>query len=634
MESVLFQKVLACPNLPSLPGVALRVLELTGAPDTPLKELAKVVERDQALAAKILRTVNSSFYALSKPCGTVDRALNYLGLNTVKSLVLGFSLIESTRGVAEGTDFNLANHWTRSIYSAVGARVLGLQLKRCDADEAFTASLFQDIGMLAAVTALQDDYVAVASGCDPGEDAFCDSERNAFEFDHAQLGAALAKKWRLPDSYTAVIQHHHRLGGVPSHSLHLVRTAVLSRYAANGIMGQGGSSMWESKLHKSARDWFGVDMGEVDATLDEIATAAKEVAQLFDQELESPSSAGALMAEAQERAIQVQFETERASHQDALTGLGNRRRLDERLEMMHRAAGEHGATITVIMCDGDRFKLVNDTYGHKAGDLVLSEIAERLVLAVNGRGEVFRYGGEEFAIIASGLNEADGMNMGESIREAMATYEVDISELSLDKSSLPVTLSVGVCHADPAVEPVWPSTGGQWIERADAALYQAKQNGRNRVERWQNPAGDVPVASAQPSHATRILIVEDDPLAAAIWRTLLGKVPVQTAFEAGLPGVKRLLAGGYRPDIAVVDHALSVGTGPEVIEELRRACGVDIPILLVSATMTRDKRDRAMAAGATGCMSKIDLCSQLGSFIEDLAAGVLPNRCRNAHRAA
>lgn len=633
MESVLFQKVLACPNLPSLPGVAIRVLELTSAADTPLKELAKVVEQDQALAAKILRTVNSSFYALSKPCGTVDRALNYLGLNTVKSLVLGFSLIESTSGVADGTDFNLANHWTRSIYSAVGARVLGMQLKRCDADEAFTASLFQDIGMLAAVTALQNDYVTVASGCNPGEDRFCDTERTAFDFDHAQLGAALAQKWRLPDTYTAVIQHHHRLSGVPSHSLHLVRTAVLSRYAANGIMGQGGSSMWESKLHKSAHEWFGVDMGEVDKTFEEIAAAAKEVAQLFDQDLESPTRAGALMAEAQDRAIQVQLESERASHQDGLTGLSNRRRLDERLQVMHQTAGERGTSITVIMCDGDRFKLVNDTYGHKAGDLVLCEIAERLLFAVNGKGEAFRYGGEEFAVVVAGLSQDEAMTLGENIREAMATYEVDISELGLDKSSLVVTLSVGVCHVEPAAEPEWPTTGGPWLERADAALYQAKHNGRNRVELWQKPAGDSPGASTEPPHPTRILIVEDDPLAAAIWRTLLGKVEVETAFESGLPGVQRLLADGYKPDIAIVDHLLSVGTGPEVISELRQARGKDIPIMLVSATMTRDKRDKAVAAGATACMSKIDLCSQLGPFIEKLAAGMLPDQCTRSAAA-
>ena len=85
--------VLAYPNLPTLPIVALDVLTLTSNQNIEMGELARVIENDQALCAKILKTVNSTFYGLTTPCPTITRAMSYLGLSTVKSLVLGFSLV-------------------------------------------------------------------------------------------------------------------------------------------------------------------------------------------------------------------------------------------------------------------------------------------------------------------------------------------------------------------------------------------------------------------------------------------------------------------------------------------------------------------------------------------------------------
>ncbi|GAB4384054.1 MAG: hypothetical protein Kow0022_05430 [Phycisphaerales bacterium] len=616
MESAAFQKVLSCPNLPSLPGVAVRVLELTSSPDVSLRSLAKVVEQDQALAAKILRTVNSSFYGLSKPCGTVDRALNYLGMNTVKSLVLGFSLVDSTRNVGSETQFDLKEHWTRSIYGAVGARIFANKLRRCDPDEAFTASLFQDIGVLAAVTALGEDYARELAGVDVGDDSICAHERARFEFDHAGVGTALAAKWRLLEAYVAVISFHHRPRAIPSGSLHLVRTAVLSRYAANALVGKSQKSSWFDKLDRAMSDWFGHKDSQLATTLNEIETAAKEVGQLFDQELYQSTPVESILAEAQERALQLQIETDRAAQADELTGLGNRRRMDERLAVLFTEAQNAHSPLAVVMCDGDRFKSINDTHGHQAGDIVLQEIARRIAKVVDGCGEAFRYGGEEFAVILPGLSPDAARAVAEKIRAAAADGPVDISTLGLETTSLPMTLSVGVFHASPE-EADWPASVDEMIARADQALYCAKRNGRNRVEVWRpDPPQESPArGDADP---LRVLVVEDDPLAAAIWRTLLGKSAVQISFESGLPGVQRLLERGYVPDVAIVDYHLNIGVGPDIIRIMRKHTGPDTPILLVSASMTEKKKQDGLAAGATACMSKIELCSRLKSFLDRL----------------
>ncbi len=95
MNNETLEKVLKCPTLPSLPAVALKVIDLTSNPAVKMEELARTIQNDQGLAAKILRTVNSSFYGLRKPCSTIHAAIVMLGLGPVKTLALGFSLVSA-----------------------------------------------------------------------------------------------------------------------------------------------------------------------------------------------------------------------------------------------------------------------------------------------------------------------------------------------------------------------------------------------------------------------------------------------------------------------------------------------------------------------------------------------------------
>src|SRR5215210_7549426 len=95
MNESLVARIRACPNLPSLPAIAMQVLELTQKADVDIAEIARIISKDAALAGKILRTVNSSFYGRSQNVSTVSHALVILGLQSVKTLVLGFSLVSN-----------------------------------------------------------------------------------------------------------------------------------------------------------------------------------------------------------------------------------------------------------------------------------------------------------------------------------------------------------------------------------------------------------------------------------------------------------------------------------------------------------------------------------------------------------
>ena len=120
------QRVLQSPRLPSLPAVALEVLALAQTPDVNIQQIAHTIQHDPALSSKILRTVNSSFYGYPQSIGTISHALVVLGLNAMKSLVLGFSLIRDLKA-SRGQGLDHVGYWRRSLYTATAAKTLGDQ---------------------------------------------------------------------------------------------------------------------------------------------------------------------------------------------------------------------------------------------------------------------------------------------------------------------------------------------------------------------------------------------------------------------------------------------------------------------------------------------------------------------------
>src|SRR5947209_10696363 len=145
MNGQLIQRIRRCPNLPSLPAIAVRVLALAQQEDADLAEIAALISKDPALSSKILRTVNSSFYGRSQNVSTISHALVILGLQSVKTLVLGFSLVTNlAKNKSKG--FKHILYWKRSIYAATASRIICAKINLVQQEEAFLATLLKDIG--------------------------------------------------------------------------------------------------------------------------------------------------------------------------------------------------------------------------------------------------------------------------------------------------------------------------------------------------------------------------------------------------------------------------------------------------------------------------------------------------------
>jgi two-component system cell cycle response regulator len=163
-------------------------------------------------------------------------------------------------------------------------------------------------------------------------------------------------------------------------------------------------------------------------------------------------------------------QTERLATTDGLTGLVNHRTFQSRLDEHLAQARRYGKKLSLLLCDIDHFKSVNDTYGHPAGDVVLKGVARTLARAARTTDVVARYGGEEFAIVMPETDAAGAMVIAERIRERVAqvTFETE-------QGPLRVTLSLGV-----ATCPEDGDAKAALVERADGCLYHAKRTGRNR----------------------------------------------------------------------------------------------------------------------------------------------------------
>ena len=164
---------------------------------------------------------------------------------------------------------------------------------------------------------------------------------------------------------------------------------------------------------------------------------------------------------------------------DPLTGLYNRRYATQHMQRIIEQSGKSGLPYAVIMMDLDRFKSVNDTHGHEAGDNVLKEFARRLQENLRGIDLVARLGGEEFLVVLPDTGPAEVEFAAERLRNAIDQTEFDIG----GGKYIPVTVSIGVAFGGP--EDKIPSV---LIQQADTALYESKTAGRNRVSYFANAA--------------------------------------------------------------------------------------------------------------------------------------------------
>jgi len=194
----------------------------------------------------------------------------------------------------------------------------------------------------------------------------------------------------------------------------------------------------------------------------------------FDSaELQVRLQVGKRMVEMQDKLNETLNELKKLASHDSLTGLLNRRAIMEDIPKEIKRMKRQEQVLCIAMCDIDHFKQVNDTYGHLVGDEVLKEVTKRMTTTLRDYDLLGRYGGEEFLVITPVDNNKNGLKVYQRICDEISSQAFIVNDLSI-----PITMSCGVAAYSTDSE---AHTITELISKADEALYQAKDNGRNQV---------------------------------------------------------------------------------------------------------------------------------------------------------
>jgi len=195
-------------EISSLPEITTRIVEVVEDPKSTAQDMHRIIKNDPALAAKVLKVVNSAFYGLPSQIASLDRAIVMLGLSAVKNIALAASLSRLFRPGTITDHFNARDLWTHCIAVGVCARMLA-ESGIGHVEEAFVGGLVHDMGLLVEYQLFPEKLKEVVERCDAEPQDFCLAERETIGADHQAFGAALAAKWKFPPALRHTISYHH-----------------------------------------------------------------------------------------------------------------------------------------------------------------------------------------------------------------------------------------------------------------------------------------------------------------------------------------------------------------------------------------------------------------------------------------
>lgn len=498
------KKIWSSSQLPTLPTIAMRLLELARDPETEFKDVIGVVKTDPAITAKILKAANSSFFGFKSPVSSIERAVPLLGTTVVTTLALSFSLVDAAM-----TSGPLSHHytayWKHSIVQAVAAEVLAERFAKALASDCFLTGLLLDLGRLAMLKTVSNEYLPVLEAWQTEGGSLKEREAASLGIDHVRVGAQLMREWKLPEQLIAAVTLHH--AAIAKLLEELKQTAVTERVVVvaatvGDYFCTTGKGAALERLETLAFEFFQMDQSALAEYLDRTRERIDRAGNLFSVSFDGLGTSADLMAEAGEQLARVavrehmastQMEiqrqaAEKANHElesknqkleeratrDSLTGLYNRTFFAEALTTSINAASRSAAPIGVVFCDIDHFKQLNDNYGHPFGDEVLRSVGQLFSEVLRKSDVVARYGGEEFVVLVHQPTEKGLEKLSERLRGA-----IEAATFWHEGKRVAVTISIGAAIILPERDP--GDLAVRLVAAADEAMYESKQNGRNQA---------------------------------------------------------------------------------------------------------------------------------------------------------
>ena len=196
-------------DLPPMPKVLFKARQVLSDPNSSFKDISKIIETDQAIAAKILKVANSAYYGLSGMVSSIHQASVVLGYQTLEQVITMVSSASMLGQQLKGYGLNAGGLWKHSLATALASRLIALKRAPSMENDAFSVGLIHDAGKLALDPYIAKHRKAIDQYLKDVSPSFLSAEHHILGFDHTEIAQDLCQKWKLPDSQAAAMRFHH-----------------------------------------------------------------------------------------------------------------------------------------------------------------------------------------------------------------------------------------------------------------------------------------------------------------------------------------------------------------------------------------------------------------------------------------
>ena len=276
-----FASIFKDAEIPPLPAAVTRLITEINQPDPDIDKLVKLISSTTGIAAKVMKTVNSSLFALRKPVANVKHAIMLLGMSNIRSIALAYATMDALPK-PRGNLFDHEAFWTDSLLQAMLSRSFSKRKYKEQMEDVFTASLLADVALPILLCVWQEYYEPIIMEWRQTSKRLSEIEREHFGWDHAQAGAWIAQSWEFPEEMVCYVGAHNlSWEKICEHKLEDTVVVPLAATAVSSSVLKPDSQSAQA-LFNAAAVWLSMTNTEFIDCLNEVKDSFVEILELFD----------------------------------------------------------------------------------------------------------------------------------------------------------------------------------------------------------------------------------------------------------------------------------------------------------------------------------------------------------------
>lgn len=269
-------------QLPSIPEVASKIINMIGNPDVSFKLMAEEISKDQSMTTNILKLCNSAYFSKGKEITSIDRAIVTLGLKEVKDIIMVVATKPVLNKLVIGYDLAKGDLWKQGLVVGTLSKKIALLIKRKDiADVVFTGGIIHNVGKIVLALFVQSTFKDILEAVKTGNISFNKAERNIMGYDHQEVGERILTKWKFPPVLKSIVRFYLEPEDAPDeYKLEVAIVHLSNSFSLMAGIGIGSDGMYH-ELNKKAIEKVGLSENQIEEIYSRIPETIKQINELL-----------------------------------------------------------------------------------------------------------------------------------------------------------------------------------------------------------------------------------------------------------------------------------------------------------------------------------------------------------------